>query len=258
MKQNSPIVVFDSGVGGLSTLAACRELMPEEDYLYYGDTAFAPYGDKTREQVRERVAALAKTFFCEHGAKALVLACNTATSAAAAFLREVWGNSIILGLEPALKPAVEYFGERDILVLATALTLSQEKFQALYQSFASKAAITPVPCPGLMELIEQEEPAEKLESYLRQKLGPDDGRGTVFVLGCTHYLFLKPLLKKLYPEAILEDGNLGAARHLDCLLRQKGLRNLVGSGDLEIDASQDARMFRARCERFLAKLSEKQ
>lgn len=256
MEPQYPIVVIDSGVGGLSTLQACRRLLPQERYYFFGDTAFAPYGDKTKEQVRARIAALAEKFFQQQQAKALVLACNTATSAAASYLRQQWPDRIILGLEPALKPAVEQYGDRSILVLATALTIGQEKFQHLYETCAANALVTPLPCPGLMELVEQEAGDASLNAYLRQKIGPGEGEGLVLVLGCTHYVFLRPLLAKLYPKAIILDGNEGAARHLDRLLRQKGLQNTASfGGSLEIGASQDAAAFERRCHRFLAKLT---
>ncbi len=256
MDFRSPIVVFDSGVGGLGTLQACRRLLPQESYYFFGDTAFAPYGDKSKEQVRARVTDLAAQFFQQQQAKALVLACNTATSAAASYLRQQWPDRIILGLEPALKPAVERYGGRNIVVLATALTIGQEKFKHLYETCAGNASVTPLPCPGLMELVEQEAGDESLNAYLRQKIGPGTGEGLVLVLGCTHYVFLRPLLAKLYPQAVLLDGNEGAARHLDRLLSQKGLRNQsTAGGSLEINASQQAAAFERRCHRFLAKLA---
>ena len=160
--NGQPIGVFDSGVGGISTLGSLRKELPGERFLYFGDTANAPYGTKPREQV----LLLAEHVFnhlLESGAKAVVIACNTATAVAAAELRARYTLPII-GMEPALKPAAEARKNGQILVLATPVTLRLEKFARLMALYGEGAV--PVPCPGLMDLVERED-FSGAERYLR-------------------------------------------------------------------------------------------
>ena len=151
--MNSPIGFFDSGVGGVSVLRAARQLMPEEDYLYFGDSANAPYGVKTQPEV-QTLTLQAVDFLLEKEAKAVVIACNTATSAAIQVVRDHYPALPVVGLEPAVKPAVERLAAEKVLVLATTGTLAGEKFRRLADAFEASAKIVPLPCPGLVELIE--------------------------------------------------------------------------------------------------------
>ena len=147
--RNSPIGVFDSGVGGIGTLAALRRELPDERFLFYGDTADAPYGTKSRDEVMACVGRIMDHLLAQD-VKAVVITCNTATAVAAAELRARYELPII-GIEPALKPAHEQRRDGSILVLATPMTLKLEKFRALYERYGEGAI--PLPCPGLMELV---------------------------------------------------------------------------------------------------------
>ena len=144
-----PIGFFDSGLGGISVLRETVRLLPGENYLYYGDSLNAPYGGRTAEDVQALTSSAAEKLVAS-GAKALVIACNTATAAAIRKLREEYPELPIVGTEPAVKPAVERHPGGRILVLATVMTLKEEKFSALREQYAHDAEIIPVPCPGLM------------------------------------------------------------------------------------------------------------
>lgn len=188
MGNQNPVGVFDSGVGGIGTLSALRRELPQEDFLYFGDTLHAPYGTKPREEVMACVTRVMTHLLSNH-VKAVVIACNTATAVAAKELRETY-DLPILGMEPALKPAHALRHGGSILVLATPMTLRLEKFQQLYARYGEGAI--PLPCPGLMELVEQEA-NEQARRYLLELLHPYDLRTVdAVVLGCTHYVFLRP------------------------------------------------------------------
>lgn len=234
--RRSPIGVFDSGVGGISVLAELRRVLPEEDFLYYGDNLHAPYGTKPAEEVLRYVRGV-MAHFAAVDVKAVVIACNTATSVAAAQLRSELPLPII-GMEPALKPAAEHRHGGQILVLATPMTLALPKFEALMARYGEGAVR--LPCAGLMELVEREA-FDEAESYLRELFLPYDMHGVdAVVLGCTHYVFLRPLLAKLLPAHVLVlDGNLGTARQLDRVLRERGLRREGGEGSVTLRTSGD-------------------
>src|SRR5699024_10026666 len=150
MASSAPVGVFDSGLGGISVLRALRATLPGEDYLYFGDSRHAPYGDKPLQEV-QALSRKAVELLLSRGAKAIVIACNTATSAAAALLREQYPAVPIIGTEPALKPAVERHPGGHILVMATEMTIHEEKFHHLQEQFETKARVDSIPCPGLME-----------------------------------------------------------------------------------------------------------
>lgn len=236
MADQRPIGVFDSGVGGIGTLAALRRELPQERFLFFGDTANAPYGTKTREECMACVDRVMAHLLAQD-VKAVVIACNTATAVAAAELRARYDMPII-GVEPALKPAHEMRRGGNILVLATPMTLRLEKFHALYERYGEGAI--PLPCPGLMELVEREA-HDQARRYLMELFAPYDlDTVDAVVLGCTHYVFLRPILAELLPErtAVL-DGNEGTARQLRRVLTE---RNLLaeGRGGVTLETSGDA------------------
>lgn len=172
MSDLRPIAFFDSGLGGISVLRETVRLLPEENYLYYGDSLHAPYGVKTVDEVTARSRAIVQHLLDE-GAKAIVIACNTATAAAANTLRAEFPDVPIIGTEPALKPAVERHPGGRILVMATAMTVKEQKFQALRAQYEQQAEIIPIPCSGLMEFVEQGIlRGEQLSAYLFEKLSP--------------------------------------------------------------------------------------
>ena len=231
-----PVGVFDSGVGGISTLACMTGLMPEERFLYYGDTANAPYGTKSQEDILSCVRHVMDALTARH-VKAVVIACNTATSAAAAVLRAEMELPII-GMEPALKPASLVRGSGKILVLATPTTLKLPKYHRLEEKYGAGAV--PVPCEGLMELVEGMR-FDAAEAYLGRLLSawPLEEIDAV-VLGCTHYVFLKPMLRRMLPERIfIEDGNEGTARQLKRILENNGLLCESSAGSVEFLTSGD-------------------
>lgn len=214
-----PIGVFDSGVGGLSVLRQIRAALPDEDLVYVADSGHAPYGTRPQQFIESRSIAIAK-FLVAQEAKAIVVACNTATAAAIATLREKFDLPVV-GMEPAVKPAVEATRSGVIGVLATSGTLESAKFASLVERFGSRSRVIVQPCPGLVEQVEKGDLAgivtrELLERFLRPLL--DQGADTV-VLGCTHYPFIAPLLREMAPGvALIETGGAVSrqlARRLD-------------------------------------------
>lgn len=232
MPSNAPVGVFDSGVGGLSVLREIRQLLPHERLLYVADSGHVPYGDKTPEFIRQRSQRIAG-FLLEQGAKALVVACNTATAAAVLSLREAHPDTPIIGMEPAVKPAAAATRAGVIGVLATTGTLQSAKFAALLDRFASDVQVITQPCPGLVECVEAGELASPATRELLQGLvAPLLAKGCdTLILGCTHYPFLKPLLRELIPPSVsLIDTGEAVARHLQRLLAERNLQALQGSG----------------------------
>ncbi len=234
-----PIAVFDSGVGGISVLAHLIRRMPHESYLYFGDSKNAPYGSRSGEEVRaltdEHVAA-----FIEKGAKAVVIACNTATGAAISYLREKYAGIPIIGMEPAIKPAAEAFPGGRVLVLATPVTLSSAKFRALMARSSGGAEILPVPCPDLARRIESGIlSGEGLESYLSECIAPfRDRPADAVVLGCTHYPFIRASVEKVTGTAHIFDGGFGTAKETERQLRLNGsLTDSTEPGAVSIDNS---------------------
>ena len=218
------IGVFDSGAGGISVARALVSELPHERFVYFGDSANAPYGDKTEEQVRELSFRIAEDFIIE-GAKAIVIACNTATSAAADILRSTFANIPIVGIEPALKPAALDPNCERILVMATRTTLDLDKFHALARAYGSDSIVFTQACPGLADAIEKgdlEGPA--MHALLKSLIGKyADERIDSVVLGCTHYPFVKNQIAQILGNVRFFDGNAGTARQLRRVLDAAGL-----------------------------------
>ena len=233
-QARDPVGVFDSGVGGISTLREMIRELPDERFVYYGDMANAPYGTKSTEEVIACVRNVVDRLM-EKRIKALVIACNTATGAAAATLRKELSIPVV-GMEPALKPASRMRKTGSVLVLATPLTLQQEKFENLMHQYGEGAV--KVPCPGLMELVEADD-REGALNYLKDLFAryPAE-RVDAVVLGCTHYVFLKEMIRDRLPERIaITDGNAGTARQLKRVLEAAGLLNTEGPGSAELETS---------------------
>ena len=247
--RNSPIGVFDSGVGGIGTLAALLRELPGENFLFYGDTANAPYGTKSRDEVMACINRIMEHLLAQD-VKAVVIACNTATAVAAAELRARYELPII-GIEPALKPASEMRREGSILVLATPMTLKLEKFRALYARYGEGAI--PLPCPGLMELVEREADDEA-RRYLLELFSPYElTKVDAVVLGCTHYVFLRPVLKEILPENVsVLDGNEGTARQLRRVLTANNLL-ADGQGSVTLETSGNPTLVLPVMQRLLAR-----
>lgn len=223
-RKEDYIAVFDSGVGGISVLRHLRKWMPNERYLYFGDSANAPYGSRPTEEIR-RLAETVAEYLLTRGIKALVVACNTATSAAIGALREKYPELIVIGIEPALKPAVDAFPGGTIGVLATPVTLREEKFRRLVESYSGHCRVIDLPAPGLSQLVEHGlGDSEEAEALLRPILAPWAGKMDALVLGCTHYPFAVATIRRIMGEDILLlDGGDGTARETRRRLAQAGL-----------------------------------
>ena len=221
-----PIAVFDSGLGGISVLRALVQRLPGEASLTLRRTPTAPYAVRPLAAVR-RLAPVLSARLYDRGIKAAVIACNTATSAAIGPLRAAFPDIPVIGIEPALKPAVAH--HRRVLVLATPLTLREEKFVALMHQCAGCAEITPLPCPELVEFVERGElDSPALTAYLARQLGPYAGRVDAAVLGCTHFPFARRAIRAALGGGVaLYDGSDGTARET---LRQLVRRGWIRGG----------------------------
>ncbi len=217
MKESNFVIgVMDSGFGGLSVLEDLSNQIPAADFIYYGDLLNSPYGTKPAEVVRKYVKNIVN-FFLKKGVNAVLLACNTATSVSVQYLREQH-EIPIFGMEPAIKPAIQAHPNSQIAVLATSLTLREEKFENLGKTLNALDRIVPYNCDGLASLIDREDfsGARKfLEPIFEDitKKGIQD-----IVLGCTHYVLIKPIFKHWNPEIRLYDGNFGTVRHMKNIL----------------------------------------
>lgn len=248
-KKEDCIAVFDSGVGGISVLRSLIAQMPGEHFVYFGDCANAPYGTKTTQQVRQLTMAAADKLFAR-GAKALVVACNTATAAAIDTLRARYPEAIIVGIEPAVKVAFDHFPRGRIGVLATPVTLAEEKFAHLAENF-SQMEITPIPLPGLVELIEAGKSEEELLAFLQPVLGQYKDKLDAVVLGCTHYPLIEGVFRKLFgANTALLDGAKGTAQQTKRRLDAAGLLS-DGPGQVEFETSSADPAFAGRCRGLL-------
>lgn len=244
--------VFDSGVGGISVLRALVAELPHEDFRYLGDSANAPYGEKTEAQVLELSRGIVEGFLAD-GAKAIVIACNTATSVAAATLRAAHPDVPIVGIEPALKPAAEEGPRRRILVMATEVTLRLDKYHELASTYGRDSEVISVPCPGLAARIERGDlDAPDVTETIRGLVGAYAGKVDSVVLGCTHYPFVRDQIARvLGPGVRFFDGGAGTARQLRARLAAEGLlANRARSGRVELSSSLDTPEELALYERF--------
>ena len=233
------IAVFDSGVGGISVLRHLLRVMPGERYLYFGDSANAPYGTKTKEEVKNLTFSAARMLM-ERGIKALVVACNTATSAAIADLRAAYPELIVIGIEPALKLAADKFPGGRLCVMATPMTLREEKFAALMGRYAQSCTVHKLPAPGLVELVESgKADSPEMVALLRELFAPLMGQLDAVVLGCTHYPFAAKAISRVLGESVtLLDGGDGTARETKRRLSQAGLLE-EGEGSLTMENSKN-------------------
>lgn len=232
--------MFDSGLGGISVLKECVRELPHESFYFFGDSANAPYGEKTREWVLDRSRQIVEGLL-GRGCKAVVIACNTATSAAAAQLRDEYPDVPILGIEPALKPATLAPKHDRVLVMATPMTVHLSKYQHLMSEWGDRSDVVTVPCTGLAARIEQGNlEADDLHELLVSLVGEWRGRIDSCVLGCTHYPFIKPQIRRVLGDVPFFDGGAGTARQLRRRLAAKGLLEAGGgTGDVVLASSID-------------------
>jgi glutamate racemase len=240
--SNSPIGIFDSGVGGISVLRAIGEQMPEESAIYFGDQGHIPYGLRPMEQIRNFSEAITN-FLLAKNAKIIVVACNTASAAALKYLREKFPDVQFVGMEPAVKPAAEHTQTGKVGVLATPATFQGALYASVVERFANGVELFQNTCPGLVQQIElgnlnSDETRKILESALLPML--EKNIDTV-VLGCTHYPFVIPLIQQIVGDNIrVIDPAPAVAKQTRRLLEARGMRNQSESkGEVKFYTSGD-------------------
>ncbi len=247
MGYSDPIGVFDSGIGGLSVVQHIRNWLPHECVIYFADSLYNPYGDKPESFIIDRSFKITD-FLLSQKAKALVVACNTATAAAIHLLRAHYTNLPIVGVEPGLKPASFKTMSSIVGVMATVRTLTSHKFHVLHQLLSEQSRVHFIlqPCPGLADQIERENPnSDKTVQIVRSYLLPLLAKkADTIVLGCTHYPFVRHIIKRLaaeagYPNLVVIDTGDAIARQLKHVLQDKALLQQKTQGD----AFADLRIF---------------
>ena len=230
--NNNPIGVFDSGIGGLTVLKKIIETLPNEKYIYYADTDNVPYGTKSKEEVKKYIND-AVDFLISNNVKAIVIACNTATSISAEELRGKYDIPII-GIEPAIKPAFENRGGKKVMVMATPITIKSEKIKELLVQLNAIGYVDLVAMPKLVEFAESKEfESDKVKEYIQEQLKNYNLNDySNLVLGCTHFPFFKKVLSEIFSRDIqLIDGSQGVANRLKYVLEEN---NLLGNNELII------------------------
>lgn len=223
-KCDQPIGVFDSGMGGISVLKELYQIMPQEHYIYFGDSKNAPYGTRPLEEIRSLTISNIQLLL-EQGVKGIVVACNTATAAAVRILRGMYPDIPLVGIEPAVKPAALQAGHPTILVMATPMTIAGDKYKTLMMRYEQKADIIGLPCPGLVEFVETgNTDGADLKVFLENLLAPYLREIDSIVLGCTHYPFVRRLIQEIAGERVrIFDGGNGTAREMRRRLKEAGL-----------------------------------
>lgn len=224
--NNNPIGIFDSGIGGLSTLKELRRQLPHENFIYIADLAWSPYGNKSIELLQQRAEALCQ-FLLKRQVKAIVIACNTATAAAINSLRDNYSLPII-GVEPGIKPAISKTLSGIVAILATERTIGSEKFQLLLQQFHGQTRIVLQACPGLADAIEGGQwQRPQRAALLAQFIPPLLAQGVdTLVLGCTHYPLIADEIRAVIPESVeLIDTSAAIARQVVSKLALNNILN---------------------------------
>lgn len=238
--NNNPIGVFDSGIGGLTVLKKIIETLPNEKYMYYADTDNVPYGTKSKEEVKKYIYD-AVDFLVSKNVKAIVIACNTATSIAAEELRKKYDIPII-GIEPAIKPAFENKGEKRVMVMATPITVKSEKVKKTLENLNATEYVDLVAMPKLVEFAESKDfESDKVKEYIQEQLKEYNLNDySNLVLGCTHFPFFKKVLYEVFSNNIeLVDGSKGVASRLKNKLEEK---SLLGNNNLNIEYYSSGRV----------------
>ncbi|PFG74391.1 glutamate racemase [Tepidiforma thermophila] len=245
-----PVGMFDSGVGGLAVLRAFRELAPAERVLYFADTAWFPYGPRPAPEVRKRAFAITHRLL-ESDVKLIVVACNTASAAALADLREAFPGVLFVGMVPGVKPAARRSQSRRVVVLATPGTLDGELLRRVVDEYGRGTQVARVAGHGLAEAVEQGvHTSPAVRARLRELLGPEIAAGAdTVVLGCTHYAFLAPVIAEEFPGVTLVDTSEPVARRAVDLLREMDALG-PGPGGIDLIVSQDPEDFRQRMARL--------
>lgn len=238
LKKDCPIGFLDSGIGGVSVLRQAVKLLPNESYFFFSDSFNNPYGDKTDGEIIARCDEIVGKMLEERKCKAVVLACNTASAKAAAYLRKKYNSTPIIAIEPAYKMVHDFAPEGFTLVMATRGTLESEKFSALYSKY-DNGNTELLACVGMADLIEQDR-QDELDEYLGRLLGAYKGRAENVVLGCTHYPLAVENIKRVLGDVRFFDGANGVARRLEQVLkREKLLSKSAEKGTVEfVDSSK--------------------
>ena len=267
LSADAPIGVFDSGIGGLSVLRALRALLPDERFVYLADSGHAPYGERGEAHAVSRAFAVTEELRKQHGIKGLVIACNTATTAAIDLLRIEHADLPLVGVEPAVKPALASSRSGRVGVMGTRGTLASARFARLIASWSAQGEIVAQPCDGLAIAIEDEISEPGLESvattdalceqYIRGMGEFGDGADQIdtLVLGCTHYVFAELSIKRALRGArveLIETGE-AVARQTRRLLEQRGLLGRGGQAGVTMVSTGDARLLEAAADRWLGK-----
>jgi glutamate racemase len=242
--STAPIGVFDSGVGGISVLREIRRLLPHEQLIYYADSAYCPYGEKSREDIIARACHITDTLLAR-GAKMVVVACNTATIAAVEHLRATYPVPFI-GMEPAVKPAVAQTRSGVVGILATGASLGGEKFHRLLAQHAQGVRVITQPCHGWVECVEAGDlssaaTVELVRRYCEPLLAE---HADTLVLGCTHYPFLRPVIAGVVgPQVAVLDTGAAVARQAQRVLMRERLQSPAGEGGVQWLTSGDPEKF---------------
>ena len=253
-QRELPIGIMDSGLGGLSVLREAVRLMPQENFIYYGDSANTPYGTRTVEEIRDLTENCVR-YLIGRGVKEIIIACNTATSAAVAYLREKYRDIPIIGIEPAMKPAVLKYPGGNILITGTEVTLREQKFREQLRIYEGKANIYLQPLGEIVGFVEQgKTDSPQLEEYLREKLSLWAERGLdALVLGCTHFPFVREQIHRIVgPQTEILGGSEGTVREAKRQLEKRGLlRDAESVGRVEICQSGKMETWKMRAEWLL-------
>ncbi|MDR0840521.1 MAG: glutamate racemase [Christensenellaceae bacterium] len=242
--KHSPVGVFDSGVGGVSVLREALAYLPHENYIYYGDNGNAPYGDRSEDEITSLTLRCIRLLVAK-GCKAILVACNTATANCIHSIRAEMDVPVV-SVEPALKPACAQNGSGKVFMMATLATTRLERYLALQQRMPSPSRIVNIPCPGLVNRIEQGQfEAAAFDDLFDRYLAPYEGcEVDGIVLGCTHYIFIKDAFRRaaarhLQGACTLYDGNAGTVHQLAHVLQAHQLANPNGSAQVDFYTSGD-------------------
>ena len=253
------IAFFDSGIGGLTVLHHALKVLPREQFIFFADEDHVPYGVKTREQVTQFVGE-AFDFLASRDVKAIVTACNTATSVAVAEMRSRYDIPII-GMEPAAKRALDLDGEHRVLVVATPITVHGKKMKTLMEHVDKEHLVDLLPLPKLVEFAEEMEfDSLRVLDYLREHMKSYDfSKYSALVLGCTHFNYFKDSFRSILPDNVhFVDGNEGTVREL---IRQLAARDALEELSPSVEYFYSGRKVEepselARLQRYMERLEE--
>ena len=224
--MTSPIGILDSGLGGLSVFNEVRKLIPEEPIVYFGDSAWCPYGARKADEIQERVFAVTDLLL-EQGCKIIIIACNSATISAVEALRAAYPVPFV-GMEPGIKPAAALTKSGTVGIFATEASLAGEKFHKLLSTHGSGVRTITRPCPSFVDLVEEGilTGPEAQKAVEKETLPLTNEGADVLVLGCTHYPFLRPLIQEAAgPDVHILDTGAAVARQAQSLIENKATIN---------------------------------